>query len=305
MIGLKNTKKPKLSSLLLSSSNEDYDFDTIVESRYACTRFQRQDGTKANTDKNTPPTASTSNSKVIAQAMECLNLSRRAPSGFNAQPYRLILVHKKDVKEKVAKFCIKRNGDRVRDSDCTVIFLADKECLREYKRFGRFLDGPSKSLSKWSKRKMQVFILLFSSGWPLPRIISSPISFAVRLGVSAVSVITRRKVLLPSLSSAETWASKNTMLVAMAYMLACTSRGLATCPMEGFNAGGIRKVLGIPRRYAIPLIVSTGLPYKREVEEEGFDDVGMGHGPKTQDGSNRSSKRYPVEEVIFENEFGI
>jgi len=300
------------------------DFDTIVESRYACTRFQRQDGTSTTSD-NTKLSASTSNSTVVELALDCLDLSRRAPSGFNAQPYRLLLVHTKSKKEQLAKFCLGRNADRVRDSDCTVLFLADRECLREYKRFSNFLDDKKggdravtvedntkvtgekhrRSLTKWGKRKMQFFILLFSSGWPLPRVLSNPISFATRLGVSAVSVITRRKVLVPSLSSAETWASKNTMLVAMTYMLACSSRGLATCPMEGFNAGGIRKVLAIPRRYAIPLIVSTGVPYQREVEEEGFDDVGMEHGPKSHSRGGGSTRRYPLEDVVFLNEFGV
>eukprot|EP00558_Chaetoceros_sp_UNC1202_P003284 CAMPEP_0197242618 /NCGR_PEP_ID=MMETSP1429-20130617/8321_1 /TAXON_ID=49237 /ORGANISM="Chaetoceros sp., Strain UNC1202" /LENGTH=90 /DNA_ID=CAMNT_0042702683 /DNA_START=195 /DNA_END=467 /DNA_ORIENTATION=- len=87
------------------------------------------------------------------------------------------------------------------------------------------------------------------------------------------------------------------MLVAMAYMLACSSRGMATCPMEGYNVGGIRKSLGIPKRFGIPIIVSTGEPFHRD--EEGVDDVGMEHG----DGkSGRLSGRYPLDEVIFENE---
>jgi uncharacterized membrane protein YgcG len=184
---------------------------------------------------------------------------------------------------------------------------------------------------------MQIFILLFSSGYPLPRFLSIPISLGTKIGLSIISVITRRKILLPSIASAETWSSKNTMLVAMTYMLACSSRGLATCPMEGYNVGGIRKVLNIPRRYSIPLIVSTGLPYVREVEDEGFDDVGIEHGPNTNinintntilssddsgsggksgngsgnrngSGKGRSSgstRRYPMEEVIFVDEFGI
>ncbi len=289
------------------------DFDSIVESRYACTRFQRHDGTHSLSSESKTPSASESDPTVVNLAYEALDVSRRAPSGFNTQPYRLIMVDTKSKKEELAKYCLGRNADRVRDSDCTAVFLADKECLREYKRFDKFLDsssdhrrknsGRKKSLSKWAKRKMQAIILLFSSGWPLPRILSNPISFAVRLGVSSISAISRRKILLPSLSSAETWASKNTMLVAMTYMLACSSRGLATTPMEGYNVGGIRKALGIPKRYAIPIIVSTGLPYQREKEEEGYDDVGMGHGPKTSSDGG-STLRYPMEEVIFHNGFG-
>ena len=88
------------------------------------------------------------------------------------------------------------------------------------------------------------------------------------------------------------------MLVAMTYMLGCTSTGIATCPMEGFNAGGIRKTMGIPKRYAIPLIVSTGLPYRREEEEEGLDDAGMAHGSPGGD-SSLATARYPLEDMLI------
>lgn len=224
---------------LHSSQNENLlanSFDEVVNSRYACTRFHRNDESISDPDS---PSASTSNDDIVREALKCLDLSRRSPSGFNAQPYKLLMVHSPSSKEKLAKFCLGRNADRVRDSDCTAVFLADKQCLKEYKRFGKFLDenaaagGKRKVVGKWAKRKIQVLILLFSSGWPLPRFLSNPISFGVRTGVSTVSALTKRRVLVPSLGSAETWASKNTMLVAMTYMLACSSRGIATCPMEG------------------------------------------------------------------------
>lgn len=277
-------------------------FDSICNARYACTRFQRYDGTSSSLDN---PIATNSSMEIVQGAKECLDISRRAPSGFNVQPYRLLMVSTKEKKEVLAKYCIGRNADRVRDSDCTVLFLADRECLREYKRFGKFLDisgsrRSKKPPSKWAKRKIQALILLFSSGWPLPRLVSNPISFAIRTGSSFVSAITRRKVLVPSLGSADTWATKNTMLVAMAFILACTSRGYASCPMEGYNIGGIRRVLNIPRRYSIPLIVSVGLPYER-INEDVNDDVGMEHGP----GKNQQTHRYPTTEVIFEEEFQI
>merc|ERR1711957_187536 len=179
---------------------------------------------------------------------------------------------------------------------------------RDWKRFSTFLQsstfrtkgsksaGSSGKKKSWPRRKLQLLLLLFSSGWPLPRILAAPISFGVRLGVSAVSVITGRRLLVPSLGSSETWSSKNTMLVAMTYLLACTSRGMATCPMEGYNVGGLRKVLGIPRRYAIPIIVSTGVTYNGE--EEGIDDVGVAHGALS-GSSQLSTERYPFDEVVF------
>eukprot|EP00980_Cylindrotheca_fusiformis_P014643 scaffold3977_cov96-Cylindrotheca_fusiformis.AAC.4 len=47
-------------------------------------------------------------------------------------------------------------------------------------------------------------------------------------------------------------------------VLKCAARQIATCPMEGFTAWGIRKALKIPRRYTIPLIVATRSPYRRD-----------------------------------------
>ena len=68
-------------------------------------------------------------------------------------------------------------------------------------------------------------------------------------------------------------------------------------------AAGVRKVLGIPRgRYTIPLIVSAGVPYHRkkdDYEEEETDDVGVSHG------SEDMSPRYPLNEVVYDNAYGI
>lgn len=279
-----------LDSALNSEIATSEIFDSIVYSRYACTRFHRNDDTISDSQN---VSGSVSNAKNVELAIECLDVARRSPSGFNAQPYKFIVVHSKAEKEVVARFCLGRNADRVRDSDCTIIFLSDKECLRGYKRFNKFLDeGVTRTTSslpsKWKKRKIQMLILLFSSGWPVPRIIANPLSFFVRTSIACVSIVTRRKILVPSLASADTWSTKNTMLVAMTYMLACASRGLVTCPMEGYNNGGIRKALKIPKRYGIPLIVSTGLPYRKEDDSQ--DDVGMKHGAVADKGMTRDRK---------------
>lgn len=43
-------------------------------------------------------------------------------------------------------------------------------------------------------------------------------------------------------------------------LLAATSHGLATCPMEGFDMRRLRKALRIPLRYSIPIVVCIGYP---------------------------------------------
>jgi nitroreductase len=317
-------------------SDLEVGFDSIVNKRYACTRFKRYNESAA----TEVPQASISDLSVVKKAYKCLELSQRAPTGFNAQPYKVILVHSKEDKERLSKFCIGRNAYRVRDSDCTAVFLADKECGRDGNRFVNFLvdnmDPPSndderetitktktsrtrRPLSSNELLKLRLLIMLFSSGYPIPWLLNVPFSWAVRTAMFTLSFFARclqsmrcrfrilSKLfptdiqMLPTLSSADTWAQKNTMLVAMTYMLACTSRGLATCPMEGIDATGVRKVLDIPGRYSIPLIVSTGTPYRRSQNEAlETDDVGLSHGD---DGG--FSPRYKLNEVMFGNVFGM
>lgn len=293
----------KMASSLSSAAEH---FDAILLKRYACTRFERYDGIITTTETPSP-----SNPNVVQQALACLDLARRAPSGFNVQPYKLVLVNTPEQKKKLARYCIGHNAHRVRDSDCTAVFLADRQAARTMSAYRSFLLSNN---AKWKQRpwalfKIQAIICLFSSGYPFcPRILAVPISFCVRVAMSCISVITFRRVVLPSLANAETWSTKNTMLVAMAYMLGCTSRGLSTCPMEGYNAGGVRKALNIPRRYSIPIIVSTGHAYVRPKDAtatvpDSSDDMGMTHGSPA-DGSKLSTPRYDFNDIVYQDMFG-
>ena len=308
-------------------------FESIINSRYACTRFQRHDDASSSTQSSSTTTTTPHGLSIVQLAYQCLQLSTRSPTGFNAQPYRIILVHSQQDKMKVAQYCLGRNADRVLDSDCTAIFVADGECGREWgtqhadllnnattrsqRKSATTTQQQQSSLSSRGLLKLRLLILLFSSGYPLPRFIRIPLSSFIRLSVSIVGGFARllkrytkftKIQLLPSLVSSETWSQKNTMLIAMSYMLACTSCGLATCPMEGYDARGIKKVLGITPsgRYSIPLIVSTGLPYYQQTttttdeKDDETDDVGLCHGR----GQENMSPRYPIENVIFGNTFG-
>ncbi|CAN0026938.1 unnamed protein product, partial [Choristocarpus tenellus] len=97
-------------------------------------------------------------------------------------------------------------------------------------------------------------------------------------------------------SSVEAWAFKNTALAAQTYILACTARGLATCPMEGYDARRVRNVLSIPSRYGVPLVVATGHPFVTTPEA-----VGLSEGVTPQ----QLSWRFPSEEVVFDGSFGV
>lgn len=282
--------------------------DAALEQRYACTRFQRFDGILNSTSVPSP-----SNETVVHLAVQALDVARRAPSGFNAQPYKMVVVSSREHKMAVARHCSGKNAHRVRDSDCTVLFLADRETGKQFGAYQRLLEAKNAAWKekRWAMMKLKCILALFSSGYPLlPRLLAVPISCFVRLGVALANLLIGRWIVVPTLSSAETWASKNTMLVAMAYMIGCTARGIATCPMEGIHGGGIRRALKIPRRYSIPLIVATGNAYPPKPTDStsstttttaAHDDVGMDHG---RPGTRAATPRYARDEMIFGNVFG-
>ncbi|KAL7569054.1 hypothetical protein ACA910_016898 [Epithemia clementina (nom. ined.)] len=260
-------------------------FDETVIQRYACKKFQRADGSESN-----GKSASQSNPNVVRTARHCLDLARLSPSAFNTQPYRIVLVHSPEQKLALAQYCLGPNKQRVLDSDCTAVFLADRQILKTIRRLSQFLQSSKNGKNRALRKIDMLYVSIFSSGYPIPRFIAAVVSFLVRFGIGLTDFLCRKLLGIcqfPSLSNAETWSSKQVAMAAMTYMLACSSRGLATIPMEGINASGIRQVLRVPQnRYAIPLVVSTGTPSEK---------------PKQ---SLSSSRRYPTEEVLFDNVFG-
>jgi nitroreductase len=280
------------SSLSTASENNDQSVETAIQNRRACKAYERSDGTAADS-----VSASVSKPSRVRQIWECLNLARLAPTSFNTQPYKVVLVHSKAQKEALSQYCLSLNKRRVLDSECTAIFLADRQVLRTIPPFGRVVsphqddDSNKKKRGPPPGRISLLYIGIFSSGYPLPRVLAASLSFFFRTAMGILDFLSSRTLRkpLPSLSNAETWTTKQTSMVAMTFMLACAAQGIATTPMEGINAAGIRRVIGAPRRYSIPLIVSAG----RSAAPK--EDTGCS--PAADD------RRYAMESILFGDHF--
>jgi nitroreductase len=279
------------SSSAAASDNNDQSVETAIQNRHACKAYERSDGTAADS-----ASASLSNPSRVRRIWECLNLARLAPTSFNTQPYKVVLVHSKAQKEALSQYCLSLNKRRVLDSECTAIFLADRQVLRTIPPFGRVVapdndDEVKKKRGPPPGRMTLLYIGIFSSGYPLPRVLAASISFFFRTAMGILDFLSSRTLRkpLPSLSNAETWTTKQTSMVAMTFMLACAAKGIATTPMEGINAAGIRRVIGAPRRYSIPLIVSAGQSAPPREESSG---------PPVDD-----DRRYAMESILFGDRF--
>ncbi|KUF95756.1 hypothetical protein AM588_10006840 [Phytophthora nicotianae] len=85
--------------------------------------------------------------------------------------------------------------------------------------------------------------------------------------------------------STEAWAYKQATFAAATFLYAAQVHGLATCPMEGFDQAGVKKVLNIPDRYSIPVVVA------------------LGHANPAAKPA-KQSVRFPPTEMFFEGKFG-
>ena len=54
------------------------------------------------------------------------------------------------------------------------------------------------------------------------------------------------------------WAHKSTALSAAHFMLAMRAEGFDTCPMEGMDSKRVKRLLNLPRRAEICMVVSAG-----------------------------------------------
>mmetsp|Transcript_75650 Transcript_75650/g.131063 ORF Transcript_75650/g.131063 Transcript_75650/m.131063 type:complete len:371 (-) Transcript_75650:40-1152(-) len=208
---------------------------------------------------------------------DILATSQRAPTGYNMQPYKVVIVRDKKKREELSQaFVGDGNIRRVKKAPVTVIFLADLEPARLIPRIvdlSRKQGLPDDFLMSLS---VNVFALTAPGrfGPPTP----------LNLATTAISPFAA----LPVFNDVEAWSFKNTMLVASQMMLAAASHGVSSSPMEGFDTRRVFQVLKVPftdwPRYAVPLAISMG-----------YD---------TDDTTGSPSLRLPPEEIYFKDDFG-
>ena len=169
------------------------------------------------------------------QLKEIFNAARWTPSSYNLQPWEFIIVRSKENKERL-KACAHGQA-QVGNASAVIIVLGNRDPLKKAKRVikAREHSSDQESLSNFKKS-----VENFPEGKAF----------------------------------GEGWTIKSTTLIAMPIMLAAKNLGLATCPMEGFDASLVRKEFKVPESYEIVMLISLGYgtavnerPLKYDYEE--------------------------------------
>jgi nitroreductase len=157
---------------------------------------------------------------------EMIELAARAPSGFNLQPWSLVVLREKSEKERLRQHAW--GQAKVSEAPVTIIVLADTEGWRPGHPF------VEKNFSELVKAGMMEEA---KRGW------------FDNVCQSLYGASEARRV---------AYACKNTGFFAMALMFAAKSLGLDTHPMDGFDMDKVREEFRIPERYWIPVLLAVG-----------------------------------------------
>jgi len=248
-------------------------FRRVVRQQRSARAFQNWD---LSSSKITEPDRQVKLQRLDECLLEALSLAQRAPSGFNIQPYRAVVVRDSVVKKQLAYAMVGGNIKRVLDAPVSVVWLAD---TKPWKLIDPMIEMERKAGTSevdLANLRSDASFLLGSSSPSGPQAPSNPLlsavlpkvpdlqgashsleMFAKRSLLSAMSQVTQAVTIN---ESAESWSFKNTMMACQIFLLAMRAHGYDSCPMEGFDATRVKRAVGAPLdRYSVPIIVSSGI----------------------------------------------
>lgn len=192
-------------------------------------------------------------SKPVPDALlyEVLDLANRAPSGFNLQPWRFIVVVDHEVKRLLHHIALDQM--QVAEAPAVVVFVADPDCWK--KPYSEILENSVEAgvmSEQYSDHLRRTVNMIFRQGpFGISGFMKRIVQPIRRLGKPVPRVITSRSNLVE-------YVRQHTMLAVGTFLIAAESAGLATCPMEGFDEDRLKKLLAVPSRMTVPAIVATG-----------------------------------------------
>jgi nitroreductase len=156
---------------------------------------------------------------------QLVDLAAMAPSGFNHQPWNLVVL--REAEDKARLRGLAWDQPKITEAPVTLIVLADTAAWRE---------GNPACERNWQE--------MTATGMP-----------ADKRGwfMGACSALYGN-----SRDASLAFAVKNAAFFAMSLMYAATSLGLDTHPMDGFDHDGVRRAFNIPDNYWVPLLLSVG-----------------------------------------------
>lgn len=178
-----------------------------------------------------------------------LEAARWAPSGFNLQPTHWVVVTDPQLKQKLCPACMGQK--QILQAPAVVVFCGDRHAYQN--NMERSLDEDMKIgaiNAKYRDVARNFMKLAFEQG-------PTGLGWIMKAFFAPALRIFKPTPNIPAVHK-QVWVAKQVMLAAMSFMLAARSAGLSTVPMEGFDESRVKKLLGIPNHFIVPVLIPVG-----------------------------------------------
>ncbi len=162
-----------------------------------------------------------------AQLKELFELVKYSPSSYNLQSWEFVVVRDPENRKRLKKLA--NDQQHVEDASAVIIVLGST--------------NPAKHADDIAADRMRIGLM----------------DAAKKKRFDAVI-----KNLSADINSCRLWTMRSTSLAAMTLMLAAKSMGLATCPIESFDAARVKKEFAVPEDYEVVLLITMGYETKKQ-----------------------------------------
>ena len=172
---------------------------------------------------------------------QVLHLATLAPSGYNLQPWRFLVVRSKANRE-VLRQCAYGQA-KIGEAPVVVIVLG-------------YLNPQKTHLDAMVKTQVELGAITPEDG-------------------KGMMVMAARSV--DNAANIEVWATRSTMLAAATLMIAAEGLGVSSAPMEGFEPSKVKAAFGVPDDHVVCCLVALGFAAPGEIKpfpgRFGLDEV--------------------------------
>ncbi len=202
---------------------------------------------------------------------QCLREAQLSPTSSNLQLWEAYHITTPETKAKLAEACL--GQEAATSADQLVVFVVRRDKARAHaERALSFELGNVERHSpedRWAHRKKR-YESYYGKLIPFLYARGGGLVGGVRKLLVALLGLSRPMVRTVSEGEVNRENHKSCMLVAQTFMLAMAERHYDTCPLEGFDASRIRRLLGLPRGAEVSLVVSCGIRSERGVWGDRF-----------------------------------
>lgn len=185
-----------------------------------------------------------------AVLQDCLDMALLAPNSSNLQPWEFHVIKTPALRKELAVACLDQNAARTAQE--LVVIVARLETWKEH--CDMMLDNwPEETVPKVVQSYYGRLAKIYYNQGPLN---------ILGIGKRALAAVTGLKRAVPrgpfTHADMKVWAAKTVALGAENFMLAMRAHGFDTCPMEGFDARRVNRMLKLPPDAFVVMVVGCG-----------------------------------------------